>query len=52
MFLPAVLIPTYDSSGWAFRMLYSAYKLNKQGDNMHTALSYSFPTFEPVSCSM
>ena len=30
--------------------VYSANKLNKQGDN--TALFYSFPNFEPISCSM
>ena len=30
--------------------MYSAYKLNKQGDN--TALTYSFPNFEPVHCSI
>ena len=29
--------------------MYSAYKLNKQGDN--TALTYSFPNLEPVCCS-
>ena len=30
--------------------MYSAYKLNKQGD--YTALTYSFPTFEPICYSM
>ena len=30
-------------------MIYSAYKLNKQGDNM--VLTYSFPNLEPVHCS-
>ena len=33
-FLLAVLIPVYDSSNLAFRMMCSAYKLNKQGDNI------------------
>ena len=33
VFLPAVLIPAYASSRLAFHM-YSAYKLNKQGDNI------------------
>ena len=33
-FLPAILIPAYASSSMAFHMMYSAYKLNKQGDNM------------------
>ena len=28
-------------------MMYSAYKLNKQGDNIQ-ALMYSFPNLEPV----
>ena len=34
IFLLAVLIPTCASSSQAFHMMYSAYKLNKQGDNM------------------
>ena len=34
IFLPAILIPAYVSSNLAFRMMYSAYKLNKQGDNI------------------
>ena len=38
IFLPTILIPTCDSSSPAFHMIYSAYKLNKQG--------------EPVCCSM
>ena len=29
IFLPAILIPAWDSSSLAFRILYSAYKLNK-----------------------
>ena len=32
-FLPAILIPACDLSSPAFCMTYSAYKLNKQGDN-------------------
>ena len=32
-------------------MMYSAYKLNKPGDNI-TALTYSFSYWEPVCCSM
>ena len=31
--------------------MYSAYKLNKQGDK-NIALTYSFPDLEPVCCSM
>ena len=35
----------------AFHMMYSAYKLNKQGGR-YTALTYYFPDLEPVCCSM
>ena len=34
IFLPAILIPAYASSSPEFLMMYSAYKLNKQGDNI------------------
>ena len=34
IFLLAILIPAYDSSSLAFHMMYSAHKLNKQGDNI------------------
>ena len=34
LFLPAISIPAYDSPSLAFHMMYSAYKLNKQGDNI------------------
>ena len=34
IFLPAILIPACASSSLAFYMMYSAYKLNKQGDNI------------------
>ena len=34
IFLPSILIPACASSSPAFLMMYSAYKLNKQGDNM------------------
>ena len=34
IFLLVVLIPACASSSPAFRMMYSAYKLNKQGDNI------------------
>ena len=33
-FLPAILISACALSGLAFCMIYSAYKLNKQGDNI------------------
>src|SRR5574337_867395 len=51
IFLPAILIPACVSSSPAFLMMYSACKLNKQGDNI-TALMYSFSYLEPVCCSM
>ena len=34
IFLPAILIPISASSSLAFHMMYSAYKLNKPGDNI------------------
>ena len=34
IFLLAILIPACDSSSLEFHMVYSAYKLNKQGDNI------------------
>ena len=34
IFLTAILIPAYASSSPAFLMMYSAYQLNKQGDNI------------------
>ena len=42
IFLPVILISVCDSSSLAFHMMYSAYKLNKQGDNMQ-AWCTSFP---------
>ena len=50
IFLPAILIPACVSSSVAFLIMYSAYKLNKQGDNI--VLAYSFPYLEPVCFSM
>ena len=35
IFLPAILIPACASSSLAFLMVYSAYKLNKEGNNIH-----------------
>ena len=34
IFYPAILIPASASSNPAFHLMYSAYKLNKQGDNI------------------
>ena len=36
IFLPAILIPACASSSPAFLMMYSAYTLNKQGDNIQS----------------
>ena len=50
IFLPAILISACASSSPAFLMMCSAYKLNKQGDNI--ALTYFFSYLEQVCCSM
>ena len=47
IFLLAILILACDSSSQAFHIMYSAYKLSQQGDNIQPWL-YSFPNFEPV----
>ena len=39
IFLPAILIPACASSGPAFLMMYSAYKLNKQGEKVGLKLN-------------
>ena len=36
IYLPAILIPAYDSSSSAFRMMCSAYELNKQSDDIQS----------------
>ena len=36
IFVPAILIPACASSSLAFRMMYSAYKLNKSGDKIQS----------------
>ena len=36
IFLPGILIPAYASPSLAFLMMYSAYKLNKQCDNIQS----------------
>ena len=53
IFLPAILIPACASSNPAFYMMYSAYKLNKQGDNIQP-WSTSFPIWKEsvVPCSV
>ena len=50
IFHPESLIPACASSSPAFHMMYSAYKLNKQGDNVQPGHT-PFPV-EPVRCSM
>ena len=52
IFLPVILIPVCASSSPVFLMVYSAYKLNTQGDRQYTALTYSFSYLESVCCSM
>ena len=53
IFLPEILIRAWASSSWAFHMLYSAYKLNKQGDNIQS-LCTPFPIWNQstVPCSV
>ena len=51
LFLPAILIPAWASSSLVFHMMYSACKLNKQGDSRQPWYTPFLPNFEPV-CSM
>ena len=51
IFLPAILIPACASSSTVFLIIYSAYKLNNQGDNIQPWRT-PFPILEPVCCSM
>jgi len=48
IFLQEILIPARDSSSLAFHMMYSAYNLNKQSENIQPCT----PNLEPVHCSM
>ena len=50
-FLLATLIPACASSSPVFLMMYSAFKLNKRGDNIQPWRS-PFLIWEPVCCSM
>ena len=53
IFLPAILIPACASSSPAFLRMYSAYKLNKQGDNIQPwQYTVFFFYLEPVCCPM
>ena len=49
IFLPTVLIPACATSSLTFCIMYSAYKLNKQDDNIQPCRT---PNFELISCSM
>ena len=54
IFLLAILIPVCESSRLAFCMMYSTYKLNKQGDNTQswrTSLSILNHSIVPYLCS-
>ena len=51
IFFPAILILACNSSSPAFCMMYSVYKLNKQGDNKQPCHTFFFNP-EPVSCSI
>ena len=54
IFLPVILLLACASYSLAFCIMYSAYKLNKQGDNTQSfpILIHSFPNFEPLHFSM
>ena len=41
IFLPAILIPACEASSLAFHMMHSAYKFNKQGDNIQPVVLLS-----------
>ena len=53
LFLLGILIPAWNSSSLAFHMMYSAYKLNKQGDNIQPYCT-PFPVLSQsvVSCNI
>ena len=51
IFLPVILIPDYASSILEFHLMYSAYKLSKQDDNIQPRHTF-LPVFEPVHCSV
>ena len=48
LFLLGILIPACDSSSLEFHMMYSAYKLNKQGDNIQSCQQVSQETSQVV----
>ena len=50
IFLLAILIPAFVSSSPAFLMMYSAYKLNKQGDNIQPWRSFPIWNQSVIPC--
>ena len=52
MFLPAILIPSCASSSLAFHLMYSAYKLNKEGDNIQPCAPFLFLNQSIVPCKV
>ena len=50
IFLPAILFPACASSSPEFQMMYSAYKLNKQGDNIQPCIPFSICNKSVVPC--
>ena len=52
IFFLAIWIPACASPSPAFLMTYSAYELNKQGDNIQPFPIYSVPNLEPICCSI
>ena len=52
IFIQAILIPACASSSLAFHMIHSAYKLNKQSDNIQPfPIIYSFPDLDNIPLS-
>ena len=51
IFFLAILLPACASSNPRFHMMYSAYKLNKQSDDIQH-WSTPFPSLDPVCCSV
>jgi len=50
---PAILIPAWASSSPAFHLMYSAYNLNKQGDNIQPwCIPFSFGNQSIVPCPL
>ena len=52
MFLPAVLIPACASSSPAFLMIYSVYKLNKQGNSIQPCTPFIIWSWSTVPCKV